>query len=120
VEPRSHVNKRGNLLKAIIERKLNDKKMENQSPNSFPVPLIAGWAVNIVGWILFVSTSNHTLEIITGLLCIGCVYVGYKHKELNTEPALGKKNLSPANLIYASGFEAVWMLLWGFGLFGDF
>jgi heme/copper-type cytochrome/quinol oxidase subunit 3 len=94
--------------------------MENQSQNSFPIPLVAGWAVNIVGWILFVSTSNHTLEIITGLLCIGCVYVGYKHKELNTEPAFGNERLSPANLIYASAFEAVWMLLWGFGIFGDF
>ena len=92
--------------------------MENQSQNSFPIPLVAGWAVNIVGWILFVSTTNHTLEIITGLLCIGYVYVGYKHKELNTEPAFGNERLSAANLIYASAFEAVWMLLWGFGLFG--
>jgi hypothetical protein len=37
---------------------------------------------------------------------------------LNTEPAFGNERLSAANLIYASAFEAVWMLLWGFGLFG--
>ena len=94
--------------------------MENQSANSFPVPLWVGWTINIVGWVLFVSTSNHTLEIITGLLCVGCAYVGYKHKELSSEPTLGMNRLSPSNLIYASAFEAVWMFAWGFGFFGDF
>ena len=94
--------------------------MENQNSNSLPIPLGVGWLVNILGWILFVSTFNHALEIVTGLLCIGCVYVGYKHKEDNTPDVLGFNRLSASNLIYASAFEAIWMFAWGLGFFGDF
>ena len=83
----------------------------------FPIPLGAGWVVNIVGWVLFVSTWNHALEIITALLAIGCAYVGYKHKQAGTSPFLDKERLSANNLIYASAFEAVWMFAWGFGIF---
>ena len=92
--------------------------MENK--NSFPIPLWLGWLINIIGWVLFVSTFNHTLEIVTGLLCIGCIYVGYKHKQIGTSPFLGMSSLSAGNLIYASAFEAIWMFAWGFGFFGDF
>ena len=95
--------------------------MENStSENEFPIPLWAGWVVNIVGWVLFVATMNHALEITTGLLCIGCVYVAYKHKQAGTSPFLGMDRLSANNLLYASAFEAVWMFAWGLGFFGDF
>jgi hypothetical protein len=95
--------------------------MENStSENGVPIPLWAGWVVNIVGWVLFVATMNHALEITTGLLCIGCVYVAYKHKQAGTSPFLGMDRLSANNLLYASAFEAVWMFAWGLGFFGDF
>ena len=95
--------------------------MEN-SPNTgtFPIPLWVGWAINIIGWVLFVSTFNHVLEIVTAILCIGCVYVAYKHKQSNTPAVMNIERLSPSNLIYASAFEAVWMLSWGLGIWGDF
>lgn len=86
----------------------------------FPIPLWAGWVVNIVGWVLFVSTMNHALEIITAVLCIVCVYVAYKHKQAGTPPFLGMERLSANNLIYSSAFEAIWMLAWGLGFFGNF
>ena len=88
--------------------------------NTFAIPLWLGWLVNIIGWVLFVSTFNHALEIITGILCVGCVYVGYKHKQTETPPVLGVGSLSPQNLIIFSSIEAIWMFAWGFGLFGDF
>ncbi len=95
--------------------------MEN-SPNEnvFPIPLWAGWVVNMVGWVLFVSTSSHPLEILTALLCGGCVYVAYKHKLAGTSPFLGMEQLSANNLRYSSAFEAIWMLAWGSGFFGRF
>lgn len=96
------------------------KKMENQSANSFLVPLGLGWVINLIGWVLFVSTFNHALEIFTGIICVGCVYVGYRHNQINTKPFLGISSLSPSNLIYASAVEAIWMFAWGFGFFGDF
>ena len=95
--------------------------MENSTiKKGFSIPLWAGWGVNILGWVLFVSTMNHVLEIITALLCIGCVYVAYKHKQAGTTPFLGMERLSANNLIYSSAFEAIWMLAWGLGFFGDF
>jgi hypothetical protein len=54
-----------------------------------------------------------------GVLCLGCVYVGYKHKQIQTPPSFNLKNLTPSNLIYVSSLEALWMFAWGFGLFGD-
>ncbi len=95
--------------------------MENsKKEKGFPIPLMAGWVVNILGWVLFVSTMNHVLEIITAILCIGCVYVAYKHKQVGTSPFLGMERLSANNLIYSSAFEAIWMLTWGLGFFGGF
>lgn len=91
--------------------------MENSTnEKGFPIPLWAGWLVNIVGWVMFVSTMDHTLEIITALLCIGCVYVAYKHKQAGTSPVLGRENLSANNLMYSSAFEALFMLIFGLGL----
>tara|TARA_B110000908_G_scaffold167621_1_gene220896 strand:- start:1774 stop:2055 length:282 start_codon:yes stop_codon:yes gene_type:complete len=93
--------------------------MENStSENGFPIPLWAGWGVNILGWVLFISTMNHALEIITALLCIGCVYVAFKHKQAGTPPSLGMERLTANNLMYSSAFEAIWMLSWGLGFFG--
>ena len=94
--------------------------MENTTnEKGFPIPLWAGWVVNIVGWVMFVYTFvtnlNRTLEIITALLCIGCVYGAYKHKQAGTSPFLGMERLSANNLIYSSAFEAIWMLAWGLG-----
>jgi len=94
--------------------------MENQNSSAFPIPLWLGWVINIAGWLLFVSTNNHALEIITGLLCVGCVYAGYKHKQAATPPFLGRVSLSAGNLIYVSAFEAIWMFTWGLGFFGDY
>lgn len=82
------------------------------------VPLWAGWMVNILGWILFISTSNHFLEIITALLCVGCVYLAYLHKQAGTGPIFNSSYLSANNLIYTSAFEAIWMFLFGFGIIG--
>jgi hypothetical protein len=105
-----------------MSRKIgNNINMENTTnEKKFPIPLWAGWVVNIVGWVLFVSTTNHALEIITAILCIGCVYVAYKHKQAGTPPFLEIENLSANNLIYSSAFEAIWMLAWGLGFFGSF
>ncbi len=90
--------------------------MENTS-KEFPVPLWVGWAVNVLGWLLFVATFNHAIELITGILCAGCVYVGYVHKNNGSEPALGMDYLTAERLIYASGVEAIWMFAWAFGIF---
>ena len=90
--------------------------MEDSS-NSFPVPLWAGWLVNILGYILFLSTFNHAVEIVTGLLCIGCIYVGYVHKKNNSKPFLGIGLFSASRLIASSVFEAAWMFAWAFGVF---
>jgi len=90
---------------------------DSTNQNSFPIPLSVGWGINIVGWVLFATTFDHTIELITAVLCIGCVYVGYKHKDTDTAPAFGNENLTAQNLIYASAFEAVWMLTWAFGVF---
>ncbi len=92
----------------------------NKAESRFPIPLVVGWVVNVVAWILFVATFNHAIEISMGLLCAGCVFVGYKHKQINTPAFLGLHFLSANNLIYSSAFEAVWMFAWGFGLFGNF
>ena len=88
-----------------------------KNENSFPIPLSVGWGINIAGWVLFATTMNTAIELITAILCIGCVYVGYKHKDTETPPAFGNENLTAQNLIYASAFEAVWMLTWATGLF---
>jgi hypothetical protein len=89
------------------------KKSLNSNP--IAIPLWAGWLVNIIGWVLFISTFNHVLEILTGILCIGCVFIGYKHKQNNTPAFLGL--FSAGNLIWASAFEAIWMFAWGLGFF---
>ena len=95
--------------------------MENSTnEKGLPIPLWAGWVVNIVGWVLFLYTFNHALEITTALLCVGCVYVAYKHKQAGTAPFLGMERLSANSLIYSSAFEAIWMLAWGLGFFGDY
>lgn len=95
------------------------KVMEGSSnSNVFPIPLGAAWIINVIGWVLFVSTMNHGLELLTSLLCLGCVYVGIQHKKINTPPFLDNERLSANNLIYASAFEAIWMFAWGIGLFG--
>jgi hypothetical protein len=90
--------------------------MEKQNSNTFPIPLGLGWAINVIGWVVFVSTLDHTLETITGLLCVGCAWVGYKHKQAGTSPFLGIERLSAENLVYASVFEAIWMFAWALGL----
>ena len=107
------------LISNTIKKNYNYNMENSTIKEGFPIPLWAGWVVNIIGWVLFVSTMNHVLEIITALLCIGCVYVAYKHKQAGTSPFLGMDRLSANNLIYASAFEAVWMLGWGLGLFGE-
>lgn len=95
--------------------------MENSTnENGFLIPLWAGWAVNIVGWVMFMFTTNHELEITTAILCIGCVFIAYKHKQAGTPPFLDMERLSAHNLIYSSALEAIWMFVWGLGLFGDF
>jgi len=94
--------------------------MTTENKNSFLVPIGLGWIVNLIGWVLFISTFNHSLEILTGVFSLGCVYVGYKHKLINTKPFLDFENLSANNLIWASSVQAIWMFAWGFGFFGDF
>lgn len=88
--------------------------MEEQK--SFPIPLSVGWILNILGWMIFISTMDHTLEFITAIVCMGCVYIGYKHKQIGTGPFM-IDSMSAANLIYASAFEAVWMLCWALEIF---
>ena len=100
------------------EKEVEQKVDENVNISlNFNVPLWAGWVINGLGWVLFMATFNHAIEIFTGLLCIGCVYLGYKHNQLKTPPFLGWDNLSAKNLIYSSAFEALWMFAWGFGFF---
>lgn len=94
--------------------------MENQNSTSFPIPLWVGWVVNLAGWVLFVSTFEQAIELVAGLLCLGCVFIGYKHKQMKSPAFLDMDTLSPGNLIYSSAFEAIWMFSWGLGLFGDF
>ena len=93
---------------------VNQKKME--SNNTFAIPLSVGWILNILGWIGFVSTMDHTLEFITAVVCLGCVYIGYKHKQMGTGPFLTDR-MTAENLIYASAIEAVWMLCWALEIF---
>ncbi|GMV53335.1 MAG: hypothetical protein D8M52_07080 [Chlorobi bacterium] len=85
--------------------------MENQKEATFPIPLAVGWAINIAAWMLFLVTSNHLIELVMALVCVGCVYVGYKHKQIGTEPFIGF--LSSTYLIFISFLDAVWMLMWG-------
>jgi hypothetical protein len=84
------------------------------------MPLGVAWIVNFIGWVLFLSTFNHAIEIATGIVCLICVYVGYIHYKSKTSPFLGLNSLSSGNLIWSSAIEAIWMFAWGFGFFGDF
>lgn len=95
------------------------RKVMNVSNDSkeFPIPLGVCWAINIIGWVLFVSTRNHVVEILTCLLSLGCLYVALQHKKINTPPFLSNEKLSANNLIYASAFEAIWMLSFALDLF---
>ena len=91
--------------------------MENiKNENSFPVPLWIGWLINIIGWIAFVATMNSVIEFITAALSIGCVFIGFKHKQAGTAPSFDIERLSPINLIYAAAFQAIWMLTWATGI----
>ena len=47
---------------------------DSTNQNSFPIPLAVGWGVNIIGWVLFATTMNTAIELITAILCMGCVY----------------------------------------------
>ena len=64
-----------------------------------------GWIINVVAWIIFVLTGDHTLEILMGLLCGYAAYIGYSS--------------SDKKLLGSSLFDMAWMFLWGFGLMGS-
>ena len=64
-----------------------------------------GWIINIVAWVIFISTGNHALEIVMGLLCCYAAYIGYSQ---------GSNNLT-----YSSVFDAIWMFAWGLGIAGE-
>jgi len=81
--------------------------------NTFPIPLWAGWLINTLAWILFLLTHNNGVEIAMAIICIGCVYVGYRHYKMKSEPPLELPLLKPNYLIYFSIFDAIWMLYWG-------
>ena len=78
----------------------------NISETSFGAPLWLGWVINIVAWISFLVVWNHPFELMMGLACCLSFYIAYQHKS--------------SFLMYISGFDAVWMFLWGLGLFGDY
>ncbi|MEM4261100.1 MAG: hypothetical protein QXG00_07700 [Candidatus Woesearchaeota archaeon] len=69
------------------------------------LPLWSGWLINALAWVIFLGTSSHLLEIITGIFCLLAFYIGINKKH-NT-------------LAYFSLFDAVWMFAWGFGFFGS-
>jgi len=64
-----------------------------------------GWIINALAWVIFVTTGNHALEIIMGLLCGYAAYIGYSNNH--------------KNLTYSSVFDAIWMFAWGFGIAGE-
>lgn len=88
-----------------------DSNLNSGKP--FPISLSVGWAVNLIGWVLFVVTDNHNIEFLTGLAALGCVFVAYKHKGTK-EVAFGQERLTVQNLGYSSMFEAAWMFFWAF------
>lgn len=92
----------------------------HENVGSFPVPFWAGWGINALAWILFITTFNYTIEIIMGLACCASLFIAYKHKQIGTPPLLNNEKLSPLNLIYTSAFNAVWMFAWGLGFFDSY
>jgi len=71
-----------------------------------PIPLKVAWAINIIGWVVFIMTMNHAIEVVTGVACLFTAYCGHAGKD--------------DRLRNASLFEAAWMFAWAFGLFGSF
>ena len=69
---------------------------------TFPVPLWAAWVINIVSWIIFVTTDIHVLEIIMGVACLVAAFIAFKHNGWY--------------LLFVSILDAVWMFSWGFEL----
>tara|TARA_B110000285_G_C14880607_1_gene493698 strand:- start:286 stop:723 length:438 start_codon:yes stop_codon:yes gene_type:complete len=107
----------------VGQQNVSNKKDESpnvNSSNKFPIPLLAGWIINAAAWVLFAATFNPGIELIMGVLCAGCVFIGYKHKQLNTPPSdipfidIDNGYLTPQNLMYTSAFEALWMFAWAF------
>jgi uncharacterized membrane protein YvbJ len=76
-----------------------------------PVPLLAGWVLNFIAWVLFFSVKSTFLEIIMIIICAGCIYIANAHVKLGTAPAMDKKYLSAKWLMYASIVDTIALVL---------
>lgn len=85
-----------------------------ETPDGFPVPLVAGYLINMVAWVIFVVSFNDVVEFIMGLFCVGAAFIGYMHKKNHTVSVPSMEFLTPERLIYISIFDAVWIMIWAF------
>lgn len=65
-----------------------------------------GWIINGLAVLVFITTGNHVLEIILGLMCVYAAYLGVTNKD--------------RRLLFSSIIDAIWMFAWGFGFMGDY
>jgi hypothetical protein len=73
--------------------------MENTSKKVFIIPLWVGWLINILSWILFLSSNKDEIEYLAGGLCLIAMFIGIKHKNYK--------------LIITSILESLWMFSFG-------
>jgi hypothetical protein len=76
------------------------------SASGSPIPLKVAWAINIIGWIVFIVSMNHVVEAATGTVCLFTAYCGHAGND--------------TRLRNSSLFESAWMFAWAAGLFGSF
>ena len=85
----------------------NTFKNNNEENNaSIGVPLWVGWIINVIAWVSFLVFWNHPFELMMGVACCISFLIAYQQRS--------------SFLMYVSGFDAVWMFLWGLGLFGNY
>lgn len=80
-------------------------KIEEFIKNYKTTFLLVGWSINLVALMIFIATSCNTLEILFGLTSLLLFYIGY--------------NIKDTALMCFSIFNAVWLLVWGFGFAGE-
>lgn len=73
--------------------------METTVKKSFFIPLWVGWLINILSWILFLSSNKDEMEYLAGGMCLIAAFIGIKHKNYK--------------LIITSILEAIWMFSFG-------
>ncbi len=76
-----------------------------------PIPLLVGWIVNVLAYIIFFSVNSIFVAILMMILVAGCIYVANEHVKLGTGPALNQPRLSAKNLRLVSILDVILLVL---------